>query len=84
MTHIKALKLARDAIFLANISVCNTDEHIRTYLQAIAAIDAALALTPDAWGIKNRDGLYMDVICPAEHDREAGDYIIPLFAGEME
>jgi len=33
---------------------------------------------PVAWGME-KDGLIYDVICPAEHEREEGEYTIPLF-----
>lgn len=34
---------------------------------------------PVAWGMPREDGLILDVICPEEHDREAGNYTIPLY-----
>jgi len=33
---------------------------------------------PVAWGMK-KNGVILDVICPAEHDREEGEYTIPLY-----
>ena len=33
---------------------------------------------PVAWGME-KDGLILDVICPAEHDREEGGYTTPLY-----
>jgi len=33
---------------------------------------------PVAWGMET-DGLIYDVICPAEHKREEGEYTIPLY-----
>ena len=33
---------------------------------------------PVAWGME-KDGLILDVICPAEHDCEEGEYTIPLY-----
>ena len=33
---------------------------------------------PVAWGME-KDGLILDVICPAEHEREEGSYTIPLY-----
>jgi hypothetical protein len=33
---------------------------------------------PIAWGME-KDGLILDVICPAEHEREEGEYTIPLY-----
>jgi hypothetical protein len=39
---------------------------------------------PVAWGMKGEDGLILDVICPDEHDREAGSYTIPLYTHPKE
>ena len=33
---------------------------------------------PVAWGM-DKDGVILDVICPAEHEREEGSYTIPLY-----
>ena len=33
---------------------------------------------PVVWGIE-KDGVILDVICPAEHDREEGSYTVPLY-----
>ena len=33
---------------------------------------------PIAWGMK-KDGVILDVICPEEHEREEGEYNIPLY-----
>ena len=33
---------------------------------------------PVAWGMET-DGLIYDVICPDEHEREEGEYTIPLY-----
>jgi len=33
---------------------------------------------PVAWGME-KDGVILDVICPAEHEREEGKYTIPLY-----
>jgi len=48
--------------------------------QAINAIKEALETKdePVAWGMK-KDGVILDVICPAEHEREEGEYTIPLY-----
>jgi hypothetical protein len=35
---------------------------------------------PVAWGMPRPDGLILDVICPEEHDREPGQYTVPLYA----
>ena len=34
---------------------------------------------PAAWGMPREDGVILDVICPDEHDREPGNYTIPLY-----
>ena len=31
-----------------------------------------------AWGME-KDGVILDVICPAEHEREEGSYTVPLY-----
>ena len=33
---------------------------------------------PVAWGME-KDGVIIDVICPDEHEREEGEYNIPLY-----
>jgi hypothetical protein len=33
---------------------------------------------PVAWGME-KDGVILDVICPDEHEREEGEYTIPLY-----
>jgi len=33
---------------------------------------------PVAWGMK-KDGVILDVICPEEHEREEGEYTIPVY-----
>jgi hypothetical protein len=33
---------------------------------------------PVAWGME-KDGIILDVICPDEHEREEGEYTIPLY-----
>ena len=38
---------------------------------------------PVAWGMK-KDGVILDVICPAEHEREEGEYTIPLYTHPKE
>ena len=47
---------------------------------AIKALEEALETKdePVAWGMET-DGLIYDVICPAEHEREEGEYTIPLY-----
>jgi hypothetical protein len=36
-------------------------------------------LEPVAWGMPRSDGLILDVICPEEHARCAGEYTVPLY-----
>jgi len=52
---------------------------VRTIVDAIAK-DEALEKKdePVAWGMET-DGLIYDVICPDEHEREEGEYNIPLY-----
>jgi len=38
---------------------------------------------PVAWGMET-DGLIYDVICPVEHEREEGEYTIPLYTRHKE
>jgi hypothetical protein len=38
---------------------------------------------PVAWGMET-DGLIYDVICPDEHEREEGEYTIPLYTHPKE
>ena len=38
---------------------------------------------PVAWGMK-KYGVILDVICPAEHEREEGEYTIPLYTHPKE
>jgi len=38
---------------------------------------------PVAWGME-KDGVIIDVICPAEHEREEGEYTIPLYTHPKE
>ena len=33
---------------------------------------------PVAWGME-KDGVILDVICPDEHEREEGEYTIPVY-----
>ena len=49
-------------------------------MKAITAIKEALETKdePVAWGMK-KDGVILDVICPAEHDLEEGSYTVPLY-----
>ena len=34
---------------------------------------------PVAWGMAQKDGLILDVICPEEHQSHEGEYTIPLY-----
>ena len=49
-----------------------------TYKEQLATKDE-----PVAWGMET-DGLIYDVICPAEHEREEGEYTIPLYTHPKE
>ena len=52
-------------------------------LNAITALRQAIAEAekqePVAWGMENKNGDILDVICPEEHAREEGGYTIPLY-----
>jgi len=61
---ITALRLVIDVENMASKS---------TYKEQIETKDE-----PVAWGMET-DGLIYDVICPAEHEREEGEYTIPLY-----
>jgi len=58
---------------------------------ANATIKAAVAFSrtleakdePVAWGMET-DGVILDVICPDEHEREEGEYTIPLYTHPKE
>lgn len=87
MTKDKALQLALKALenidrWLPTIG----QKGLRDYeADAITAIKAALEAKdePVAWGME-KDGVILDVICPAEHDREKGEYTIPLYTHPKE
>jgi len=38
---------------------------------------------PVAWGME-KDGVILDVICPDEHERDEGEYTIPLYTHPKE
>ena len=47
----------------------------------LAAIQAAIAAGPDAWGWEDEEGEIHDCISPATHATGwVGDYIVPLYA----
>jgi len=76
MTKDEALKLALEALKLWLNHKLDED----TAWEAHNAIKEALKIKdePVAWGMET-DGLIYDVICPAEHEREEGEYTIPLY-----
>jgi len=51
-----------------------------TAWEAHNAIKEALKIKdePVAWGME-KDGVILDVICPDEHEREEGEYTIPVY-----
>jgi hypothetical protein len=73
MNKDEALRLALEALEEIGLKWPNV-------LKAIDAVKEALETKdePVAWGMET-DGLIYDVICPAEHDREEGEYTIPLY-----
>ena len=50
----------------------------RTYLVGVARIKQQEA-EPVAWGMRHSDGRIYDCIAPGEHDREPGQYTVPLY-----
>jgi hypothetical protein len=66
---ITALRLAIDVQNMASKS---------TYKEQLETKDE-----PVAWGMK-KNGVIFDVICPAEHEREEGEYTIPLYTKRKE
>jgi len=73
MTKDEALRLALEALEEIGLKWSNV-------LKAIDAIKEALETKyePVAWGME-KNGVILDVICPDEHEREEGEYTIPLF-----
>lgn len=73
MTKEETLRLALEALEEIGLKWPNV-------LKAIDAIKEALETKdePVAWGMET-DGVILDVICPAEHEREEGEYTIPLY-----
>jgi len=76
MTKDEALKLALEALKLWLNHKLDED----TAWEAHNAIKEALKIKdePVAWGME-KDGVILDVICPDEHEREEGEYTIPLY-----
>jgi len=76
MTKDEALKLALEALKLWLNHKLDED----TAWEAHNAIKEALKIKdePVAWGME-KDGVILDVICPAEHEREEGSYTVPLY-----
>jgi hypothetical protein len=92
MTKDEALRLALDSMKqiidwygyrdrnLILLNYFDQNSQIQKTMKSITAIKEALETEdkPVAWGM-GKDGLIFDVICPAEHDREEGEYTIPLY-----
>jgi len=76
MSKDEALKLALEALKLWLNHKLDED----TAWEAHNAIKEALKIKdePVAWGME-KDGVILDVICPDEHEREEGEYTIPLY-----
>ena len=72
----EVMKLALQYIE-ANAETKDEWEIVASLRQAIAEADKQDE--PVAWGMKGKDGLILDVICPDEHAREEGSYTIPLY-----
>jgi hypothetical protein len=80
MTKDKALEMALMFIERVNRDGWILEDFEPQMYEAITAIKEALETKdePVAWGMET-DGLIYDVICPAEHEREEGEYTIPLY-----
>jgi len=76
MSKDEALQLALEALKLWLNHKLDED----TAWEAHNAIKEALKIKdePVAWGME-KDGVILDVICPDEHEREEGEYTIPLY-----
>ena len=76
MSKDEALQLALEALKLWLNHKLDED----TAWEAHNAIKEALKIKdePVAWGME-KDGVILDVICPAEHEREEGSYTVPLY-----
>ena len=80
MTKDKALEMALMFIERVNRDGWILEDFEPQMYEAITAIKEALEIKdePVAWGME-KDGVILDVICPDEHEREEGAYIIPLY-----
>ena len=90
MTKDETLQLALEAleinlVFLRKVKPFKGQEDLASDCVAmtketITAIKKALETKdePVAWGME-KDGVILDVICPAEHEREEGGYTVPLY-----
>jgi hypothetical protein len=78
MNKNETLRLALEA--LQNSLTEPNNEQYEIEKNAITAIKEALETKdePVAWGME-KDGVILDVICPTEHEREEGEYTIPLY-----
>ena len=67
------------------LEALDNEQYVSKYthiVDAIAALRTALAeqqAEPVAWGMAQKDGLILDVICPEEHQSHEGEYTIPLY-----
>jgi hypothetical protein len=52
--------------------------HAEKFAKLVAEKTLETKDEPVAWGMET-DGLIYDVICPDEHEREEGEYTIPLY-----
>jgi len=62
------------------LNFVDQNPEIQKIMKTITAVEEALKTKdePVAWGMK-KDGVILDVICPAEHEREEGSYTTPLY-----
>jgi hypothetical protein len=80
MTKDEALKIALDSLEFFKKEFDDGFIEWNVANQGVQAIKEALETKdePVAWGMK-KDGVILDVICPDEHEREEGEYTIPLY-----
>ena len=86
MTKDEALRLALDTLKEVREEIFRLMRNgERLYAEdkvwsTIISIQEALETKdePVAWGME-KDGVILDVICPDEHEREEGEYTLPLF-----
>ena len=83
MNHTEATQYIKATLgaFVPSESISMTQDTWSKLHEAMTVLIAQPAeQEPVAWGLPRPDGLILDVICPEEHDREPGQYTVPLYA----